>query len=242
MSQKDTLFSKPLSEISDWKFDEKVAHVFSDMVERSIPGYATIINMIGQFADRFVQDNTQIYDLGCSLGEASLSILRHVKNESVSILAFDNSEAMVDSCKIRLAQYKHQLSYTVLCDDICKISIQNTSFVVLNFTLQFIPRADRLALLQKIYDGLKPGGILILSEKYSFKDHFIDDLLVDVYYDFKRANGYSELEISQKRSMLEKVMLLDSIETHTKRLEEVGFSSISTWYQYLNFGSMIAVK
>lgn len=242
MLQKDTLFSRPISELNDWQFDEKVAHVFSDMVERSIPGYATIIKMIGQFASRFVQDQTQIYDLGCSLGEASLSILRHLNHRSASILAIDNSAPMVERCKIRLAQYKHTLDYQVLCDDICQIPIQNASFVVLNFTLQFIPRAERLALIQKIYAGLKPNGVLILSEKYHFDDPVMNELLIDLHYDFKRANGYSELEISQKRTMLENVMLLDPIETHLERLRSVGFRSVSTWYQCLNFGSMIAIK
>lgn len=247
MSQKDTLFSKPLSKLHDWRFDENVANVFSDMAQRSIPGYATIIELIGRFSMRFIQDNSNVYDLGCSLGESTLSILHQTKNKAFTIFSIDNSQAMVESCQVRLGQFdlkkqNAQLNYEIICDDICKIPIENASFVVLNFTLQFIPKQERMALIQRIYDGLKPGGALILSEKYHFTNKLINELQTEMYYDFKRANGYSELEINQKRIMLENVMQTDSIDVHLERLEHAGFDSVSTWYQCLNFGSMIALK
>ena len=130
----------------------------------------------------------------------------------------------------------------VLCDDIRKVEIENASMVVLNFTLQFLPRADRLALLKKIHQGLNPNGILVLSEKFTFENETMNELLIDLHHTFKRANGYSELEVSQKRTALENVMLTDSIETHKQRLQEAGFSQIELWFQCFNFGSMIAVK
>ncbi|MGL5770696.1 MAG: carboxy-S-adenosyl-L-methionine synthase CmoA, partial [Plesiomonas shigelloides] len=123
-----------------------------------------------------------------------------------------------------------------------QVKIENASMVVLNFTLQFLPPDDRQALLNRIYAGLRPGGALVLSEKFSFADQTIGDLLFDMHLDFKRANGYSELEISQKRSALENVMLTDSVETHKARLQQAGFEHAEVWFQCFNFGSMLAIK
>lgn len=106
----------------------------------------------------------------------------------------------------------------------------------------FLAPDDRQTLLEKIYAGLRPGGILILSEKYVFDDETAHELLIDLHHDFKRANGYSELEISQKRSAIENVMLPDSIQTHRDRLSQIGFSSVEVWFQCFNFGSMFAIK
>ena len=114
--------------------------------------------------------------------------------------------------------------------------------VILNFTLQFLPPQDRVALLEKIYQGLKPNGVLVLSEKFRFADEQIDELLIDLHHQFKRANGYSELEVSQKRTALENVMRTDSIDTHKTRLKNVGFAHVELWFQCFNFGSIIAIK
>ncbi|MWP48788.1 MULTISPECIES: carboxy-S-adenosyl-L-methionine synthase CmoA [unclassified Gilliamella] len=240
--KKDQLFSVPIEKLGDWTFDEKVAEVFPDMVQRSVPGYSNIISMIGMLAKRFVQPNSMIYDLGCSLGAATLSIRRNVNQENCRIIAIDNSLPMVERCKRHIESYKANIPVDVICDDICHINMQNASMVVLNFTLQFLTPENRQHVLNNIYNALKPNGILVLSEKFSFNDSTIDELLFNMHHDFKRANGYSELEISQKRNMLENVMLTDTIETHKKRLADAGFSHINTWFQCFNFGSIIAIK
>ncbi|MDU5715434.1 MAG: carboxy-S-adenosyl-L-methionine synthase CmoA [Citrobacter freundii] len=225
MSHRDTLFSAPIASLGDWTFDERVAEVFPDMIQRSVPGYSNIISMIGMLAERFVQPNTQVYDLGCSLGAATLSVRRNIHHENCKIIAVDNSPAMVERCR------RHR-----------NITIENASMVVLNFTLQFLEPPERQALLDKIYQGLNPGGALVLSEKFSFEDANVGELLFNMHHDFKRANGYSELEISQKRSMLENVMLTDSVETHKARLHQAGFEHSELWFQCFNFGSLVALK
>ena len=91
----------------------------------------------------------------------------------------------------------------------------------MNFTLQFIPPVDREALLKRIYDGLNPGGMLVLSEKIRHPTLTGNELLVDLHHQFKRDNGYSELEVSQKRAALEKVMLTDTFNEHDTRLRKV---------------------
>ncbi|AMW15924.1 carboxy-S-adenosyl-L-methionine synthase CmoA [Glaesserella parasuis] len=239
---KDALFSAPIEKLGDFTFDESVAEVFPDMIQRSVPGYSNIITAIGMLASRFVTDQSNVYDLGCSRGAGILSIRRNVEKAGVRIIGVDNSEPMVERCRRHLEAYHSDIPVEILCDDIRHIEIKNASMVVLNFTLQFLPREDRLALLRKIYHGLNPNGVLVLSEKFTFEDNTINELLIDLHHTFKRANGYSELEVSQKRTALENVMRTDSIDTHKARLKEAGFSQVDLWFQCFNFGSMITIK
>ncbi|GAM73578.1 tRNA (uridine-5-oxyacetic acid methyl ester) 34 synthase [Vibrio ishigakensis] len=240
---KDNIFSAPIDKIGDFTFDERVAEVFPDMIQRSVPGYSNIISAIGMLANRFATKDSNLYDLGCSLGAATLSMRRSLENvEGCKIIAVDNSPAMVERCKLHVNAYRATTPVEVREDDIRHIKIKNASVVVLNFTLQFLSPADRQALLEKIYAGLSPGGILILSEKFVFEDSVSHELLIDLHHDFKRANGYSELEISQKRSAIENVMRPDKIETHKERFAKIGFSSSEVWFQCFNFGSMFAIK
>ncbi len=242
MSHRDSLFSAPIKKLGDWTFDERVAEVFPDMIQRSVPGYSNIISMIGMLAGRFVTENSRVYDLGCSLGAATLSVRRNITVDGCEIIAVDNSPAMVERCRRHIDAFRAQTPVQVIEADIQHIDIDNASLVVLNFTLQFIPPAQRTALLEKIWHGLRPGGALVLSEKFSFADQQMGELLFDMHLDFKRANGYSELEISQKRSMLENVMLTDTVSTHQQRLRDVGFSHAELWFQCFNFGSLVAIK
>ncbi|MCC8378751.1 MULTISPECIES: carboxy-S-adenosyl-L-methionine synthase CmoA [Xenorhabdus] len=241
-NQRDSLFSAPIANLGDWSFDERVAEVFPDMVKRSIPGYSNIISMIGMLASRFVTPDSQIYDLGCSLGAATLSIRRNIDVDGCRIIAVDNSPAMVERCRRHIDAFKAKTPVEIIEQDILDTDIQNASMVVLNFTLQFLQPDDRQKILNKIYAGLKPGGVLVLSEKFNFEDQNIGELLFSMHHDFKRANGYSELEISQKRSMLENVMRTDSVETHKSRLKQAGFQHSEVWFQCFNFGSLLAVK
>lgn len=239
---KDALFSAPIEKLGDFTFDESVAEVFPDMIQRSVPGYSNIITAIGMLASRCVTDQSNVYDLGCSRGAGILSIRRNVEKSGVRIIGVDNSEPMVERCRRHLEAYHSDIPVEILCDDIRHVEIKNASMVVLNFTLQFLPREDRLALLRKIYHGLNPNGVLVLSEKFTFEDNTINELLIDLHHTFKRANGYSELEVSQKRTALENVMRTDSIDTHKARLKEAGFSQVDLWFQCFNFGSMITIK
>lgn len=241
-ASQDTIYAQASEHISDFQFDNRVAGVFSDMIRRSVPGYTQIINTLGDFAEGFVKPNTHVYDLGCSLGAATLSIRRQIEGRNCRIIAIDNSESMLVRCQENLQAYVSDTEVQLVCGDIRDVEISNASMVVLNFTLQFLPPEDRNALIAKIYAGLNPGGILVLSEKVRFDDAPIQALLEARHLDFKRANGYSELEISQKRSALENVMKPDTLTTHEHRLTTQGFSHFSLWFQCFNFASMVAIK
>lgn len=242
MAKKDQIYSNPHTTVKDFVFDQQVVNVFADMINRSVPGYQTIISTIGHLAAQFAQANSQVYDLGCSLGAATLAMRRMIPLDNCQIIAVDYSKPMVEKCQQNLSAYKSEIATQVVCDDVLNIAIENASVVVLNFTLQFINPEQRQRLINRIYQGLNPGGVLIVSEKLRFDNQQIHDKIDALHLDFKRAQGYSELEISQKRSAIENVMLTDPLEVHYQRLKAAGFSSYSQWYQCFNFTSIMAIK
>jgi tRNA (cmo5U34)-methyltransferase len=238
----DRIYSHSHEQLADFRFDDQVANVFPDMIKRSVPGYSHIIGVIGILAEQYAQPNSHIYDLGCSLGAATVSMRHRISAPGVKIIAVDNSQAMLDRSEDYLDTEDSPVPVETLCADISRLEIKQCSFAVLNFTLQFIEPEKRLPALKSIYDGMLPGAALVLSEKLSFDDRAQDNLLTDHHHDFKRANGYSDLEISQKRQALERVLLPETSEQHIERLKAAGFTQVSQWFQSFNFASFIAIK
>ncbi|NVK87231.1 MAG: carboxy-S-adenosyl-L-methionine synthase CmoA [Gammaproteobacteria bacterium] len=240
-TQRDELFNSP-GATSPFCFDEQVAAVFPDMIQRSVPGYDFIINGIEQFAERFITPATNAYDLGCSLGAAALAMSRGSQHIDTQIVGIDNSAAMVERCRIFCEAYRHKNNIDIHCQTIQQTTLENASMVVLNFTLQFIEQSQRQAIIEQIYQGLNPGGVLILSEKILAPNPQVNQLLIDMHHDFKRANGYSDLEISQKRTALENVLIPETLTTHHQRLASAGFRCSEVWQQQYNFCSILAIK
>ena len=236
---RDTLFNKQ-SDIADFRFDQEVVEVFDDMVRRSVPGYDSMIQMIGLIARMYGQDNTNYYDLGSSTGAITLSIALNNKSKNNQFFAIDNSKEMVVQCEKNLHNKVDNLQ--AICDDINRVKIQNASIVVLNLTLQFIEINLRSNLINKIYDGLKPGGILIISEKIHFDNAVTQNQITKLHMDFKKENGYSELEIANKRQAIENVLITETKEHHLNRLRECGFVETNCFFQCLNFVSFLSVK
>lgn len=238
----DRLFSTGGDDRQPFRFDEAVARVFPDMIQRSVPGYTTIIPMIGIITERYIQGGSNAYDLGCSLGAATLAMRHGMNAPDTRLVAVDNSEAMLARCKHHIALDDHPTPVDLVCADIRELAITDASVVTLNFTLQFVPVAERLPLLQRIRAGMRPGAALILSEKIAFADEAEQQLQTTLHHDFKRANGYSDLEISRKRSALDDVLIPETLDTHRQRLQSAGFGTTSCWQQCFNFVSMIALN
>lgn len=239
---RDNLFARPLGALAGFVFDANVVRVFPDMIKRSVPGYETIIAMTGAMAEKYVQPHSTCYDLGSSLGASTLAIADTTRHIPRQLVAVDNSSAMIEQCRGMLQQQGLADAIELRCADVLDVTIQNASMVVLNFTLQFIPLARRNELIARIYRGLNPGGILVLSEKVCFADAHLDGLMIELHHNFKRANGYSDLEISQKRTALENVLVPEQLAHHLARLTNAGFSSAEVWFQCFNFASLIAIK
>lgn len=153
----DRIFANPLAAIEDFRFDDTVVAVFPDMIKRSVPGYQAIINMIGELAERYAQEGSVCYDLGSSLGAATLSMRRRIKQNDCRIVSVDNSPAMVRRAEKILQQDQGTVPVELRCEDISHTEIRDASVVVLNFTLQFIPLAERAELIRRIHQGLRPG-------------------------------------------------------------------------------------
>ena len=239
---KDELYTLPLTELVDFSFDEKTVAVFPDMVNRSVPGYSLMQSLTGLIATQKVAPDTQVYDLGCSLGASSLSVVNSVRHQDYELILVDQSQAMLDRCKQVFADTQMQLPVNFIQADVRDTEINNASLVMLNLVLQFVPQENRYDLLEKIYLGLNDGGSLLLSEKIDFIDLQEKQVIDDLYIAFKRRSGYSELEIGQKRRALEKVMQTESVHTHIERLKQIGFRQVSPIMKALNFVSILAGK
>ncbi len=238
-TNKDKVFSKPLTSVSAFEFNEEVTKVFDDMISRSVPGYDLLVKIIALYADIFVTDKSHVYDLGCSTGVVSNVIAEQTKkNTDCRIIAVDNSHPMIEQCK----ETHRNLSIEWICDDIQNISVSNASLVVLNLTLQFIKPEDRQSLLARVVKGMNPGSALVLSEKIAFDDNDVQKNMSELYHGFKKIQGYSDLEISQKRQALENILIPDTSETHINRLKQIGFNQIYCCFQCFNFVSYLAIK
>jgi len=239
---RDDIFSQPLNAATNFTFDEKVAAVFPYMIKRSVPGYSSVIAMTGVIGNQYTQSGSVCYDLGCSLGESTFALASQINVKDSKIIAVDNSQQMLDRFALILDKQSPAIAVDLVCDDILNVKFDRCSVVILNYTLQFIAIEQRDSLVKRIYDALLPGGVLLLSEKIRFADEILDQRMIDLHHAFKKANGYSDLEISQKRTALENVLRPELMQTHEKRLQDAGFNRVDTWFQCFNFMSMIAIK
>ncbi len=239
---KDDLFNNNQKPVPPFEFNEKVARVFNDMINRSVPLYPEVIQRQAQLALKYYLPGTKAYDLGCSNGNFCLALLEKTASKPLSVVAVDNSAPMLDLFEKRLKKRGWEKKITMICDSIQTVELLNPSIVVINYTLQFLPMNHRDVLIQKVYNALAPGGILLFSEKVVHSDKTLSDLEVEFYYRFKRENGYSELEISRKREALENVLIPETVDAHHQRLASAGFSRKEIWLKWFNFTSWICQK
>ncbi|PPL02370.1 carboxy-S-adenosyl-L-methionine synthase CmoA [Parapedobacter indicus] len=239
---KDNVFSEVIKKPSDFKFGATVANAFDDMVERSVPFYTEIQRMIIEQAAEFAIPGTNVYDLGCSTGTTFLNLDPYV-DEQVRFVGIDDSKDMLGKCAAKLQEAKlsreYELKNVDLHDD---FEIENASVVILCLTMQFVRPIYREKLLKKIYNGLVPGGVLIISEKILAEDSLFNRNFITYYYDYKRRNHYSDLEISQKREALENVLIPYKLSENLKLLMEAGFSHTEVFFKWYNFSGFTAVK
>ena len=229
---RDTLFKRRERHLVDFTFDDAVAAVFPDMIRRSVPGYETVLPLTGLIAARHIPAGGRCFDLGCSLGAASHAVLAAVGNLPCEVVAVDNAPAMLERAR-QLAGGEPRLRW--LQADVRNVDLGRADAVILNYTLQFLPPEDRQPLLAKIRHALGDTGVLLIAEKLRAPGYF-----EDAHLDFKRANGYSDLEVAGKRAALENVMHIDAEDTHLARLQAAGFGAAKLWFRCLNWGSFVA--
>ncbi len=238
---RDSLFENPMGDVGNFCFDAQVADVFADMINRSVPGYATVVSICAVLARHFSTPGSGLYDLGCSLGATSYAMASQAADDC-RVTAVDSSSPMLQRFRTILDANPAACPIDLVEADICHVEIDHASMVALNYTLQFVAVSRRRALLDSIYRGLQPGGLLVLSEKICLDDPGVDQLFIDLHHDFKRAQGYSDLEISQKRDSIDNVLIPETIDAHKQRLLAAGFSRVEIWFQCFNFVSLVAIK
>ncbi len=238
----DDIYARENPHLVDFAFDQRVVDVFPDMIRRSVPAYETVVPLSALVASQHVPADGLVYDLGCSRGATTAALLTYC-DPSVRIVGVDNSQPMIDAARETMPQLTSASAAQRVewrCTDIKDTAIERASAVVMNYTLQFIEPPERQQLLQRIANNLLPGAPLIYAEKVVL-DNPSDQAWADqVHLEFKRANGYSELEVAQKRSALERVMVPDTLDTHLARLQNVGFSDARVWFSCLNWAAFIA--
>ncbi len=239
--KRDTIFNKEIPS-QDFSFNEQVAEVFDDMLERSVPCYRQVMEMTAHLVQASTSDNDRIYDLGCSTGKPLLTLASHLKNETLEYIGIDNSEAMVNKAKRKAKLFTNTSQISFQLGDITKTNLKPCKVILLNYTLQFLRPLTRVKLLKTIHDALLPGGILIMGEKIISHHSKINRVFIDLYFDFKREQGYSEIEITKKRETLENILIPFSIDENMKMLNEAGFKQCETFFQWFNFTSFIARK
>ncbi len=226
----------------DFRFDAKVAHVFDDMVSRSVPFYEEMQRMTCEIARDFAVPGTEIYDIGCSTATTMLALDQTVSPD-VSFVGIDNSAEMIDKARSKLEAAKLSRSWRLEQADIHQtLPIKNASVVTMLLTLQFVRPLYRAKIMKQIYDGLNENGCIILIEKLVVEDSRINQMFIEHYYDFKRNNGYSETEIAKKREALENVLVPYRLEENRALLKEAGFTAVEEFFQWYNFSGIMAIK
>jgi tRNA (cmo5U34)-methyltransferase len=240
--ERDELFATDEFTMHDFTFDSSTAQVFDDMVSRSVPFYHEIQRMVGEMAAEFALENTNLYDLGCSTGTTMLE-LDSMVDPSVRFVGVDNSADMLEKAHAKLAELTLERQYELRLADLHEeVAIENASVVILLLTLQFVRPLYRNRVIKAIVRGLDNQGCLLVVEKVTTTDTTLNRLFINHYHAMKRRNGYSELEISQKREALENVLIPYRMEENRKLLLEEGFRSVEEFFRWYNFAAFVAIK
>jgi len=232
---RDEVYRESKSQIVDFAFDEKVAAVFPDMIRRSVPGYETMIPVTGLIAARHLGTDGHAYDLGCSLGATTLAMLRQNDSPDIRVTGVDSSAPMIAGARAAVADARA----TFVEQDLRVTDVGGAKAVVLNLVLQFLDPDERLGVLIRMRQQMSEDALLIVSEKVRHTDPALHQFYDATHLAWKQANGYSSLEVSQKRTALENVMRIDTEEILAQRFRDAGFDRVVQWYRCLNWASFL---
>jgi len=233
----DKVFDKSITK--QFEFDEEVASVFDDMLNRSVPFYKEMQRLTINFALNYLEDGDKVYDLGCSTASTLIELSKH-SSKKLQLIGIDNSEAMLERASNKSKAFGVDIK--LINEDIHNTDFEDAKLIISNYTLQFIRPLQREKLVKKIYNSLQNNGVFIFSEKVISSDKVLSKQYIDEYYEFKKTQGYSEYEISQKREALENVLIPYTEEENKKMILDAGFSHCETLFKWVNFATFIAIK
>jgi tRNA (cmo5U34)-methyltransferase len=237
----DTLYATGAVE-EDFAFNDRVAEVFDDMLNRSIPYYRTVIDGMAQLLACRLAPGSTLYDLGCSTGTTVLELARRLPDMGYRYIGIDNAPAMLDKARRKSAMINTSGVLQFQHADITGCPLPEAAAIICNYTLQFLRPLTRGAFVSRIYEALPEGGIFVLCEKTISHAGRLNRDFIDIYHDFKKKKGYSELEIAAKREALENVLVPFSLDENIALLREAGFEEIETFFKWFNFAAIVALK
>lgn len=233
----DKVFEKTITK--QFEFDEDVASVFDDMLNRSVPYYKEMQRLTINFALNYLENESKVYDLGCSTASTLIELSKHC-DKNLNLYGIDNSEAMLNRARKKSKAFGVDLN--LILGDIDEANFSGANLIISNYTLQFIRPLQREKLVKKIFNSLEENGVFIFSEKVISEDKTLNKQCIDEYYEFKKSQGYSEFEISQKREALENVLIPYTEEENKKMIKDAGFTHCETLFKWVNFATFIAIK
>jgi len=233
---KDKIFNKPIQK--QFEFDEEVANVFDDMLNRSVPFYKENLNLQINILKKFLKENDKVIDLGSSTGTFLIELSKKIKN--LNLLGIDNSPAMVQKAKLKAKAFGSNAKFIEA--DFLEYDLSNSKAIIANYTIQFVRPLKREKLIQKIYNSLQNDGIFLMSEKLITENKKLNKVMIDLYYDFKKEMGYSQYEIAQKREALENVLIPYTMNENLQMLQNAGFKDVEIIFRWNNFATFIAFK
>ncbi len=240
--KKDIVFRNPQKPAYDFKFNKEVATVFDDMVVRSVPFYEEMQRMIAELTKDFAVTGTNVYDLGCSTGTTMIN-LDKILSEDIGFVGIDNSDEMLIKCEANLKEAGVQRKVAFENQDLnSTLELRNPSVVIFCLTLQFLRPLNREKILREICESLPENGAVILIEKILTEHSIFNRIFIDHYYEFKKRNGYDEIEIAKKRESLENVLVPYQLSENETLLKSCGFRFTEVFFKWYNFTGLIAIK
>ena len=234
---RDEIFKKPITK--QFAFDEEVATVFDDMIARSVPFYKENLALVRDIVLKNSKEESVIYDLGCSTGTLLIEIAKR-SDKKLHLFGLDNAAAMIERARNKAGAFG--VDVTFIEADIIDFAYEKSDIFIANYTLQFIRPLKREKFVRKIYQSLKEEGLFIFSEKVISEDKKLNKQLIDIYLDFKKAQGYSDFEIAQKREALENVLVPYTLKENEEMMKNCGFSYVEPIFRWANFATFIAKK
>jgi len=233
---KDKVFNKPI--VKQFEFDEEVASVFDDMLNRSVPFYKENLHLQIDILKNFLKENDKVIDLGSSTGTFLIELAK--KKSKLTLIGIDNSTAMINRAKNKAKAFGVNVEF--INTDFLEYDLSSSQAIVANYTVQFIRPLRREKLIKKIYDSLNENGIFLMSEKLITEHKKLNKIMIDIYYEYKKKMGYSEYEIAQKREALENVLIPYTMQENIEMLKNAGFKDIEVIFRWNNFATFIAFK
>ena len=232
----DRVFTKPIEK--QFEFDEEVASVFDDMLNRSVPFYKENLKLQTEILKNFLSENDKVIDLGSSTGTFLIELAKKKKN--LKLTGIDSSDAMVKRAKNKAKAFGTDVEF--IKADFLDFDFSGSKAVTANYTVQFIRPLKRERLIKKIYDSLTENGIFIMSEKLITENKKLNKTMIDIYYNYKKTMGYSEFEIAQKREALENVLIPYTMNENIEMLKNAGFKEVEVIFRWNNFATFVAFK